>query len=139
MPVPDYTARVRPVILLVDDYIDALPAWEIFLQAEGFDVVTAASGPEALSTVDAASPDLVVLDLALPGLSGCDVARMLRSAVATKHIPLIAATGFSDSVQLEQARLAGFDTVLVKPCDPTELAARIRELLTSRPQPAPPA
>jgi len=139
MPVPDYTARVRPVILLVDDYVDALPAWEIFLQAEGFDVVTAASGPEALSTVNASSPDLVVLDLALPGISGCDVARALRSDAATKHIPLIAATGFSDAVQLEQARLAGFDTVLVKPCDPTELAARIRELLTGPPQPAPPA
>jgi two-component system phosphate regulon response regulator PhoB len=139
MPVPDYTARLRPVILLVDDYADALPAWEIFLQAEGFDVLTASTGPEALSTVSASSPDLVVLDLALPGLSGCDVARTLRSAVATQHIPLIAATGFSDAVQLEQARLAGFDTVLVKPCDPTELAARIRELLTGPAQPAPSA
>ena len=138
MPVPDYTARVRPVILLVDDYADALPAWEIFLQAEGFDVVTASSGPEALSTVSASSPDLVVLDLALPGLSGCDVARTLRSTVSTQHIPLIAATGFSDAVQLEQARLAGFDTVLVKPCDPSELASRIRELLAG-PAPAAPS
>jgi len=133
MSVPDYTSEGRPAILLVDDYVDALPAWEIFLRAEGFEVRTATDGPAALASATSAIPNLIVMDLALPGLSGCDVARALRSQDLTLHIPLIAATGFSDPVQLEEARLAGFDAILVKPCDPLMLVQKIRELLASAP------
>jgi CheY-like chemotaxis protein len=131
MSVPHYTTGVRPTILIVDDYADALPAWELFLRAEGFDVLTAEDGPCALSCATSVLPDLVVMDLELPGLSGCQVAEALRARTDTKHIPLIAATGFSQSDTLDRARRSGFDSVLVKPCDPTALIAEIRRLLGS--------
>ena len=124
-----YTAAVRPVILLVDDYVDALPAWEIFLKAEGFDVLTAVTGQEALARTIADKPSLVVMDLNLPGLSGSEVAALLRSREDTRQIPLIAATGYSHDAQLDKARQAGFDAIIVKPCDPLTLIAEIRRLL----------
>jgi two-component system cell cycle response regulator len=129
MSVPHYTSAVRPAVLIVDDYVDALFAWEIFLRAEGFDVVTASSGPEALDSARRAVPNVIVMDLALPGLSGCEVARALRAESATRHIPLIAATGAADPMQLDEARAAGFDTILAKPLDPMVLVSKIRELL----------
>jgi len=130
--VPHYTTGVRPAILLVDDYVDALAAWEVFLRAEGFDVVTACSGADALAAVAASVPSLIVMDLGLPDRTGCDIARTLRAETDTRHIPLIAATGVSDPAQLADARRAGFDAILVKPCDPTVLIAKIRELLAAQ-------
>ena len=118
-------------ILLVDDYRDALDVWELYLCAEGFKVLTASSGHEALESATAALPDMVVMDLQLPDVSGFDVARELRSRAATRHIPLIAATGYSHAVQLDEARQSGFDSVIVKPCDPEALVAEIRRLLAS--------
>lgn len=129
MSVPHYTTGVRPTILIVDDYVDALPAWELFLRAEGFDVLTAEDGPCALLRATSVLPDLVVMDLELPGLSGCQVAEALRARADTRHIPLIAATGFSQSDKLDGARRSGFDSILVKPCDPAMLVSEIRRLL----------
>ena len=76
-------------------------------------------------------PSLIVMDLILPDLSGVEVARMLRADPATQGIPLVAATGLSDPDQLAQAREAGFNAVLVKPCEPATLVATIRELLAA--------
>jgi two-component system, cell cycle response regulator DivK len=116
-------------ILLVDDYPDALDVWELYLGSEGFNVLTAANGRDALSCATQSLPDMVVLDLQLPDVSGFEVARELRSRAATRHIPLIAATGYSHAVQLDKARQSGFDSVVVKPCDPDVLVAEIRRLL----------
>lgn len=116
-------------ILIVDDYLDALQVWEIFLRAEGFQVLTAGTGQQALSCATAAIPALVVMDLDLPDISGFEVARELRARAATCHIPLIAATGHSHVVQLDEALQSGFDAVMVKPCDPDVLVAEIRRLL----------
>jgi two-component system, cell cycle response regulator DivK len=118
-------------ILVVDDYLDALDVWEMYLHTEGFNVLTAADGHQALATATAALPDLIVMDLDLPGLSGVEVARELRSRVATRDVPLIAATGHSDAAQLDRARQAGFDAVIVKPCDPSTLLVEIRRLLAA--------
>jgi two-component system cell cycle response regulator len=122
---------VQPRILIVDDYVDALPAWEIFLSAEKFEVLTATNGPDALALATRDVPDLVVLDLVLPGLSGWEVASAIRARPETSHIPLVASTGYSDTAHLDRARQAGFDAILVKPCDPLVLVATIRELLAS--------
>lgn len=134
MSVPHYTSGVRPAVLIVDDYVDALFAWEIFLRAEGFEVMTASSGPEALDSARRAVPNVIVMDLVLPGLSGCEVARALRAEAATRKIPLIAATGSADPTQLEDAKAAGFDTILAKPIDPAVLVSKIRDLLAAASQ-----
>ena len=122
-------------VLIVDDYPDALDVWALYLRAEGFTVLTAADGQQALARAHSERPDVVVLDLELPDVSGCDVARELRAAADTCHIPLIAATGCSHSVQLDRARASGFDKVLVKPCDPDDLVSEIRKLVAGRVRP----
>jgi CheY-like chemotaxis protein len=120
------------LVLLVDDYRDALEVWEWYLQAEGFRVLTANSGADAVRLAKSAHPDVIVMDLELPGLSGCEAARQIRSAAGTTHIPLIAATGFSHERQLDEARAAGFDRILIKPCDPPQLVAEIEGLLATK-------
>ena len=81
-----------PTVLLVDDYPDTLDVWALYLRGAGFAVLTAADGPTALELASRERPDIVVMDLELPGLSGFDVARSLQMEPATRHIPLLAAT-----------------------------------------------
>lgn len=115
-------------VLLVDDVVDALEVWELFLSAAGFTVATASDGVAGLEAARRIRPDIIVMDLRMPGLSGAEVARELRADEATWHIPLIAATGHARTA-LEDARRAGFDSVVIKPCDPDELVAEIRRLV----------
>jgi two-component system, cell cycle response regulator DivK len=99
------------------------------LRAEGFNVFTATDGQSALDEAVREKPDVIVMDLELPGKSGYEVARDLKARADTCSIPLIAATGYSHNKQLDLARASGFDTVMVKPCDPQTLVAEIRRLL----------
>ena len=118
-------------VLIVDDYPDALDVWEMYLRAEGFRVLTAATGRQALATANTGHPDLIVLDLDLPDLSGFEVARELRALPATRHIPLIAATGYSHVVLQDRVKQSGFDSIIVKPCDPDALVVEIERLLSA--------
>lgn len=137
MPPLSPTTGARTV-LIVDDYVDALDVWAIYLGAEGFRVLTASTGREALAIAGVELPDLIVLDLDLPDLSGFEVARELRSQAATRAIPLIAATGFSHAVQQDRARASGFNAVLVKPCAPDALVGEIHRLLAAHRAQSPP-
>lgn len=116
-------------ILVVDDYPDALDIWQLYLRSLGYEVSTAADGLSAISQAEQLAPDLIVLDLELPGISGFEAARRLRRNPATQDIPLIAATGYSHQRQLMMARDAGFDQVVVKPVDPDRLVQEIEHLL----------
>jgi two-component system cell cycle response regulator DivK len=120
-------------ILIVDDYADAVDIWAIYLQSRGYQVSTAADGPTALEKATTLLPDLIILDLELPGLTGFEVAQRLRAQADTSGIPLIAATGYSHARQLDLARQSGFDAVVVKPCDPDMLVQEIERLLASGP------
>lgn len=117
-------------ILIVDDYADALDIWAIYLRSMGYQVSTAADGLTAVARAEELRPDLIVLDLELPGLTGFEVAKRLRSNPETAVIPLIAATGYSHARQLDLARESGFDAVVVKPCDPDQLVQEIDRLLS---------
>lgn len=116
-------------ILIVDDYVDALEIWAIYLKAAGYRVSTAIDGASAIAQARELLPDLIVLDLELPGISGFEAARTLRADPATADIPLIAATGYSHLRQLDLARKVGFDAVVVKPCDPDLLLSEIERLV----------
>ena len=116
-------------ILIVDDYPDALDIWVLCLGSMGYRVSTAGDGAEAIKQAERLMPDLIVLDLELPTLSGFDVARHLRANPDTQDIPLIAATGYSHVEQLDRARDAGFDRIVIKPCDPDRLVHEIEGLL----------
>jgi CheY-like chemotaxis protein len=121
-------------ILLVDDYPDALEIWGLYLRAHGYEVETAVDGLEALAKAHAKVPDAIVLDLELPGISGFEAAVQLRRARDTAAIPLIAATGYSHVKQLSQAKASGFDSIMVKPCEPAALVAEIERLLHTSPR-----
>ena len=131
-PHPVGAVPSHPSLLIVDDYPDALDVWGLYLRAEGFTVLTASDGHSAFAEAVRQKPDVIVMDLELPGKSGFEVARDLKARADTCAIPLIAATGYSQSKQLDLARAAGFDAVMVKPCDPQSLVAEIRRLLQRR-------
>ncbi len=122
----------EPCVLLVDDYHDALEIWEWYLRTQGYEVLTATSGTEAIRLAKSAVPDVIVMDLQLPGVTGCEAAREIRATGSTSHIPLIAATGFSHDRQMAEARDAGFERILIKPCDPPTLVEAIECALASR-------
>lgn len=126
---PTARASVRTSVLVVDDDPDTLYLWAVSLRAAGYVVATAVDGVGGYDVAVASLPALVVLDLDLPGRSGHEVAAMLRHNPKTRRIPLIAATGFSQESQLERARRAGFDVILIKPCSPTVLIAQIERLV----------
>ncbi|HUE89058.1 MAG TPA: response regulator [Vicinamibacterales bacterium] len=118
-------------ILLVDDYPDALDIWGLYLRAQGYAVETAADGLSAVEQAHRWRPDIIVLDLELPGITGFEAAVRLRQSARTRRIPLIAATGYSQVKQLERARESGFDSIVVKPCEPAALVAEIERLLAN--------
>jgi CheY-like chemotaxis protein len=116
-------------ILLVDDYPDALEIWGLYLRTQGYVVDTAEDGLTAVDQAHQLLPDIIVLDLELPGITGYEAAKRLRGSIDTRRIPLIAATGYSHIKQLDLARQCGFDSIVVKPCEPGTLVAEIERLL----------
>ncbi|ODS55104.1 MAG: hypothetical protein ABS36_10155 [Acidobacteria bacterium SCN 69-37] len=116
-------------ILLVDDYPDGLEVWSLYLRMCGFEVSTAADGATALASATAQPPDLAILDLEMPGVSGYELARRLRADPSTRHIPLIAVSGHSQAAPIQEALDAGCDRVLTKPCDPESLRLEVQRLL----------
>ncbi|MEO7192331.1 MAG: response regulator [Vicinamibacterales bacterium] len=116
-------------VLLVDDYPDALEIWSLYLEMLGYTVMTADDGRKAVEMAVTSRPHLIVMDLELPGLTGFEAARQIRAHPDTHAIPLIAATGYSHAHQIEEAQRAGFDLIVIKPCDPETLANHIGRLL----------
>jgi CheY-like chemotaxis protein len=119
-------------ILLVDAYRDALFMWAFYLRTRGFDVVTASQGRDALQVAYAEEPDLVVMDLILPDVSGFTAARQLRTDSRTAQIPIIATTGDTHPAHLDEARSIGFVRIMIKPLDPPRLVHEIQSALAAR-------
>ncbi|HEV8310403.1 MAG TPA: ATP-binding protein [Methylomirabilota bacterium] len=109
-------------ILLVEDHQDAREALRWLLEAEGHEVTMAADGHSAVELALATRPDVVLVDIGLPGLDGYEVARRLRAAANGRDLRLIALTGYGQPADRTRAREAGFDAHLVKPVDADQLA-----------------
>ena len=118
-----------PRVLVVDDdeAVRTLASWQ--LESDGFAVAQAGDGDEALSAIDTECPDLVVLDLSMPGLGGLDVLRRVRGAPVTEALPVIVLSGRSGETDRIVGLDLGADDYLVKPFSPGELAARVRSVL----------
>ena len=116
-------------LLLVDDYVDALDLLAMLLEHSGYTVDAARTGADAIAIASRTPPDLAILDLQLPDMTGLDVARELRRRVPTRSVPLIALTGHSSPQDLDEARRAGIDRLFVKPCEPPQLLAAIKAML----------
>jgi CheY-like chemotaxis protein len=112
-------------ILVVDDDAESLLALAALLRHWGCDVATAGSGEEALVAVAAAAPDVVIADLTLPAMDGCELARRLRALLRGDAILLVAFSGHTEPENVERAEAAGFDYYVAKPADPDKLRALI--------------
>jgi len=108
-------------VLVVDDNVDYVAMLDATLRQLGYAVRTAHSGSEALEIAQEWRPDVVLLDIGLPGLDGYEVARRLRAHGDTRHAKLIAVTGYGREVDKAQARLAGFDEHLTKPVEVADI------------------
>jgi CheY-like chemotaxis protein len=122
-------ARRLPRILIVDDVEDNRRIYAMFLRAKAFDVTVAADGHEALAKARALVPDLVVMDLAIPGIDGWEVTRRLKRDRRTHRIPIIALTGHALAGVREEAQRAGCTAFLTKPCLPDDLIRAIQRIL----------
>jgi CheY-like chemotaxis protein len=112
-------SRQRPTavrrVLVVDDNLDVTQTIAELLRMIGHEVHVAHDGPSALAEATRANPDVVLLDLGLPGMSGFDVARKLREMPGGKEIVIVAVTGWGQPDDLARTQEAGFDHHLVKP------------------------
>ena len=119
----------RPHILVVDDEHDNRELLEIVLRWDGFDVLTASSGEEALAMVAEYEPDLVLLDIMMPGMTGYQVVASIKHGGAARHTPVIMVTALTDPQARAHALSAGADDFIGKPVARVELLARVQHAL----------
>jgi len=126
---------VSKKILAVDDENDVLLVVKTALQAEGFDVVTASNGSEALEKVISESPDAVILDVMMPGITGFQVLEKIRADERTARLPVIMLTGVSDKSKIRDALAAGTDYYIVKPFTFQDLLTKLNMALNAEADP----
>ncbi|HET9194816.1 MAG TPA: response regulator [Vicinamibacterales bacterium] len=125
------TTEHGPLILVVDDYQDAREMYAEYLQYSGFRVAEARNGNEAVAQARSLRPDLILMDLSLPGMDGWEATRVLKADDATKHIPIVALTGHALAGASEGARKAGCDSFVTKPCLPDDLVVEVKRMLNT--------
>ncbi|MGB9692003.1 MAG: response regulator [Candidatus Sumerlaeaceae bacterium] len=112
-------------ILAVDDELDLLLIIKTALSSEGFEVITATNGPDALAMAEDEKPDLIILDVMMPEMNGFEVLQALRESVTTERIPVIMLTGVSEREKIRDALSAGIDYYIVKPFQLHDLVAKV--------------
>ena len=122
----------KPTILVVDDEEDILELVKLHLSREGFTVVLAETGEQALKLVQTQPPGLVVLDLMLPGVDGLDVCKRMKADPRTRQIPIIMLTAKGEEADIVTGLELGADDYMTKPFSGKVLVARIRRILRSQ-------
>ena len=128
--VPNDASRIR--VLIVDDRADTSSMYAEYLALAGMDVATAEDGDVGVSKAIEWWPDVVVMDWAMPKVSGDQATRTLKKDPRTKHIVVLILTAFGEHAR-EAAEAAGADGLCAKPCDPQELVEVIARLAAQRP------
>src|SRR6202158_1357376 len=118
------TARV----LVVDDIPSNVKLLEAKLAAEYFEVITAHNGEQALARIASDAPDIVLLDVMMPGMDGFEVCRRIKATAKTAHIPVVMVTALDQPSDRVTGLDAGADDFLTKPVDDMALFARVRSL-----------
>lgn len=127
-PRPSPQAGLR--LLIVEDNPHGREMLKMLLEMEGYEVFTAADGETALELIKLQRPDVALIDLGLPGIDGCEVARRIRLQAEFDQIFLVAVTGYGQAEDIRRSLAAGFDIHLVKPLDPEKLV----QMLNDRPK-----
>jgi PAS domain S-box-containing protein len=116
-------------ILVVDDNVDSAASMAMLLKLSGHEVQTANDGPTAITLARTLGPEVIILDIGLPGMNGYEVARQLQSDLALKKTVLIAVTGYGQAGDRAKAKEAGFDYHLTKPVDHKQLSSLLKSLI----------
>jgi two-component system, cell cycle response regulator DivK len=120
-------------ILIIEDNEQNLYLATFLLERNGYEIVPARSGPEGIALADRIRPDLILLDIQLPGMDGYAVARALRQNPALKDVPIVAVTSYTMVGDRERAMEAGCDAYIEKPINPDTFRDEIEESLRARP------
>lgn len=123
----DSSVRKVPIVLVVEDAEDAYQLLADLLAEAHLDVIGASNGIDAVDTAVKLLPDLILMDLSLPLMGGCEATRLLKSDARTCDIPIVALTSHHNCS--EMAKQAGCDAFLTKPCPPERLLAEIGRVL----------
>jgi two-component system response regulator MtrA len=118
-------------VLVVDDDRPTVEMLTLALEMEGYEVVTASAGPEALDTARVLQPDLVVLDVMMPGMSGLEVVRVLRRHPDLSTTPVLLLSAWARNVDVWSGWMAGADAYVTKPMDVDDLLEQVSRLLGS--------
>src|SRR5947209_14506495 len=118
-------------ILVIEDQQDNRQILRDLLTSADFEVIEAEDGEAGLTAAAAHRPDLILMDIQLPGLDGYEATRRLKADAALQAIPVIAVTSYALSGDAEKARAVGCDAYISKPYSPRELLAKVREHLSS--------
>ena len=116
-------------ILVVDDEPMARNLLRLMLVREGFDVLEAVDGQDALNKIDQATPDLMILDVMMPGISGIEVCKKLRLREALADLPIMMLSARTDMDSVEEGLAAGATKYLTKPISADELSHQVRKIL----------
>ena len=122
---PVTMAPETPLVLLVEDFDDAREMYSEYLEFNGLRVAGAADAVRGLQMADELQPSIILMDAALPGLSGWDAIKELKANPRTRHIPVLMMTGHVLSDAKERALAAGAEGFIPKPCLPDELTRQI--------------
>ncbi len=117
-------------ILVVEDHEDNRQILRVLLGSAGYQMIEAHDGETALTTAASERPDLILMDIQLPGLDGYEATRRIKADPALRGIPIIVVTSYALGGDEARAREAGCDAYVTKPYSPLELLARLREYLT---------
>ena len=124
--------RSRPLILVIDEHRHTRLALRFYLSHEGYDVAEAASGHEAAEMASAEAPDLVIVDLNMPGIGGVLATQRLRGIAEVRGVPFVACAGPDSQAYRDAARAAGCDAYVTKPVNPCVLLMVVKSLLQRR-------
>jgi len=120
-----------PTILIVDDEPFNLEFLELVLKQQGYNIITANSGRKGRMLAEQEQPDLILLDISLPGMSGFDLLEQLRADEATRSLPVVMLTAHGREVEKEKGMALGASDYITKPFSTRELVSRVQALLES--------
>ena len=123
-------------ILLVDDFEDGLELYQEYLTYRGYRVIVARNGEEAIAQASAHRPDLIMMDIRMPVMTGSDAVRILRADPSLAQIPIIALTAHAMEDERIAALATGFDELITKPCLPDQLVFAIERILAAGREPS---
>jgi CheY-like chemotaxis protein len=126
---PTTTGREMPIVLVVEDDPETRQFYMSALETGGFHIDEAHNGFQAFEKAVGSPPDLIVTDIAVPGLDGIELCRRIRADARTKHVPVLAVTGYGDRRYPDRAMSAGANYVLIKPLQAEVLVREVRRLV----------